>query len=78
MHLFLCFFVTNSVALDRAVRLAQDSGRVLLLSESPSDRLQPAGLVPPGAPPVLSFRYMEGSRRHGLGDLDLVVDDAGH
>jgi hypothetical protein len=51
---------------------------VLLLNESDAERLGQVGTIPPGLPPVLSFRYMEGSRRRRFGDLDLVVDDAGH
>ena len=78
MHLFLCFFLSNSPAVSQAIREVQDSGRVLLLAETPGDRLGPAGVVAPGMAPVLTFRYMEGSRRHGFGGLDLVVDDAGH
>jgi hypothetical protein len=29
-------------------------------------------------PPLLSFRFFEGRQRHRFGDLDLVIDDAGH
>ena len=32
----------------------------------------------PGAPPLLSFRYLEGRQRHRFGELGLVMDDAGH
>ena len=78
MHLLLCFFLANPGAIERAVKLAQDSGRVLLLTETDAERLGQAATIPPGLPPVLSFRFMEGSRRHRFGDLDLVVDDAGH
>ena len=34
--------------------------------------------IAPGAPPLLSFRYIEGQRKHRFGDLGLVMDDAGH
>ena len=34
--------------------------------------------ITPGAPPLLSFRAFEGKSRHRFGDLDLVLDDAGH
>jgi hypothetical protein len=27
---------------------------------------------------LLSFRFFEGKQRHRFGDLDLVIDDAGH
>jgi hypothetical protein len=53
------------------------SGRVLEIAERPSERLSPPR-VAPGAPPVFSFRFFEGKQRHRFGDLDLVIDDAGH
>lgn len=61
-----------------AARRAVASGRATLLGETSEMRLDSARSAPPGAPPVLSFRYMEGERRGRFGDLDLVVDDAGH
>ena len=78
MSLFLCLLLLNSGAIRVAEHYAQVSGRVLLLSDTDADRLGETLHVPPGMPPVLSFRYTEGLRRHGFGDLDLVVDDAGH
>jgi hypothetical protein len=55
-----------------------ESGRVLTLGTSPSQRLQPPARLAPGAPPLLSFRLLEGKMRHRYGKLDLVMDDAGH
>lgn len=54
------------------------SGRVMTLTVSPSERLQPPARLAPGAPPLLSFRLFEGKARHRYGKLDLVMDDAGH
>ena len=54
------------------------SGRIVGISESPSERLAPSSLLSPGAPPVLSFRYFEASDRGRYGDIGLVADDAGH
>lgn len=54
------------------------TSRVLTIGESSSERLQPLGLVSPGQPPLLMFRYLDGKSRHRFGDLDLVMDDAGH
>lgn len=54
------------------------SGRVLMIGETSSSRLTPAVRLAPGAPPILAFRYLDGQARHRFGDLDLVMDDAGH
>ena len=54
------------------------SGRMHTIGESSSDRLRPTAPLAPGDPPVLRFRYLDGKRRHRFGDLDLVMDDAGH
>jgi hypothetical protein len=55
-----------------------ESGRVVVLAENPSDRIIPHSQIAPGQPPLLSFRYFEGKQRQRFGDLDLVLDDAGH
>jgi len=54
------------------------SGRVLAIGEKSSDRLKPEARLAPGKPPLLAFRYFDGRRRHRFGELDLVMDDAGH
>jgi hypothetical protein len=54
------------------------SGRVVNISDSPSERLSPPMLLAPGAPPVLSFRYFDASDRGRFGNLGLMTDDAGH
>jgi hypothetical protein len=54
------------------------SGRVVNISDSPSERLSPPLLLAPGAPPVLSFRYFDASDRGRFGNLGLMTDDAGH
>ena len=54
------------------------SGRVVGMSEPPSERLAPPRLIAPGAPPVLSFRYFDASDRGRFGNLGLMTDDAGH
>ncbi len=78
MVLFLCFSLLRALSVDHAVALARSSDRVLLIGETDAERLGRVPHVPPGKAPVLSFRYIEGSKRHGFGDLDLMVDDAGH
>jgi hypothetical protein len=54
------------------------SGRVVNISERPSERLSPPALIAPGAPPVLSFRYFDATDRGRFGNLGLMTDDAGH
>lgn len=54
------------------------SGRVVELSEPPSERLARPRLIAPGAPPVLSFRYFDAADRGRFGNLGLMMDDAGH
>ena len=54
------------------------SARCVTLAESPSARVAPLRLIAPGPPPFLSFRYYEGRMHHRYGNLDLVLDDAGH
>lgn len=53
------------------------SGRPVEITETLRERLKPPPLAP-GAPPLVSFRFLEGSRRHRFGELGLVMDDAGH
>jgi hypothetical protein len=53
-------------------------GRVVGISEPPSERLSPPMLIAPGAPPVLSFRYFDATDRGRFGNLGLMTDDAGH
>lgn len=66
---------------DRAAQLIEQirlSGQLVELAQPSSERLAPPKGIPPGAPPILTFRYLEGRDRHRFGKLDLIVDDAGH
>jgi hypothetical protein len=54
------------------------SGRVVGISEPPSERLSPPMLIAPGGPPVLSFRTFDAIDRGRFGNLGLMTDDAGH
>ena len=54
------------------------SGRVVEAGNSTTARVSVRKEVPPGAPPLLSFRYYEGKQHHRFGDVDLMLDDAGH
>jgi hypothetical protein len=63
---------------DERLKQVAASGRVQLIGETAAMRLRPASPLAPGAPPILAFRYFDGQARHRFGDLDLVMDDAGH
>lgn len=54
------------------------SGRTVAAGEPAGARVALRKEVPPGAPPLLSFRYYEGKQHHRFGDVDLMLDDAGH
>jgi hypothetical protein len=71
--LWLAAQSTTQVALSSAI-----SARCASFGESPSARVAPSPLIAPGPPPLLSFRYYEGRLHHRYGNLDLVLDDAGH
>jgi hypothetical protein len=54
------------------------SGRVLETGAARIRLSDPRKLIAPGAPPLLSFRYFQGADRHRFGNLDVMLDDAGH
>lgn len=60
------------------LRRIEQSGRLDTLGVSSSERLRPLARLAPGDPPMLAFRYLEDRRRHRFGELDLMMDDAGH
>lgn len=60
------------------IQQISDSGRCADIAESPDSRVAPPRAVPPGAPPLLSFRYYEGALHHRFGNSELMLDDAGH
>ena len=64
--------------LEQLVAQIAVSTRVLQVAENSSDRISKPPAIAPGAPPLLSFRYFDGKQRHRFGNLDLVMDDAGH
>jgi hypothetical protein len=55
-----------------------ESGRLIGMTESPSDRLMPTRGLAPGAPPAFSFRTFDAGDRGRLSDVGLMTDDAGH
>lgn len=77
LALGLLYFLANTRNAAILQQIAA-SGRVLEIAATPSERLRPPAAIAPGQPPVLGFRFLEGKRRHRYGDLDLIIDDAGH
>lgn len=71
------FLLLAEDARDFERRIAE-CGRLAVLTETFSERVAPPPKIAPGAPPLVSFRYFEGKERHRYGQLDLVLDDAGH
>ncbi len=79
--LALCAVATTTGNAEAEAQLFRDierSGRLSLIGVSSSERLKPMGRLAPGDPPMLAFRYLEDRRRHRFGELDLMMDDAGH
>jgi hypothetical protein len=75
---FLFFLFAADPRMAEQIRQIAASGQVVEIASLPSDRLASMPQIPPGTPPLLSFRAFEGKLRHRFGDLDLVLDDAGH
>lgn len=78
MTKLVLLFLLAPASLGDLVKTAAESGRVVGLAESPSDRVDPPRLIAPGAPPVLSFRTFDATERGRLSDVGLMTDDAGH
>jgi hypothetical protein len=74
MKLAVLLFLSAAIAYDEAAVAA----RVTEIATPSSARLAAPARVAPGPPPSLGFRLIEGKLRHRFGDLDLVLDDAGH
>ncbi|MDQ2948424.1 MAG: hypothetical protein M3Y27_21220 [Acidobacteriota bacterium] len=72
--LFIAILQAQTAVLDQIA----NSGRCVTLAETPDARVSPPPAIAPGPPPVLSFRYYEGKTHHRFGDVDLMLDDAGH
>jgi hypothetical protein len=74
----LFLFLAQDPRIAELIRQIAASGQVAEIATPVVDRLAPTTQIPPGTPPLLSFRAFEGKLRHRFGDLDLVLDDAGH
>lgn len=54
------------------------SGRCATVGHTPQQRLMQRPMIAPGAPPVLSFKLYEDAKHHRFGNVDVMLDDAGH
>lgn len=70
--------VPREVLIQQQIEAIARSGRVLEAGEARARLEDPREQIAPGAPPLLSFRYFQGADRHRFGNLNLVLDDAGH
>lgn len=70
--------VPREVLIQQQIEAIARSGRVVETGEARNRLEDPRKQIAPGAPPLLSFRYFQGADRHRFGNLDLVLDDAGH
>jgi hypothetical protein len=77
LALLLLHFAAGS-DLESLLKQISESGRVTELCVASEERIQPVEKLAPGAPPLLTFRLLEGQQTHRFGNLDLVLDDAGH
>lgn len=75
---FVVFLFAPSDPTAALIAKVAASGRVVELATPLSERVTSPPQIAPGAPPVLSFRLLEGQLRNRFGGSDLVLDDAGH
>ena len=78
MTSFLLLALLASGEVERLTKLVAESGQVVEIATPPSERVAPPSRIAPGAPPLVSFRLLDGQMRHRFSNLDLVLDDAGH
>lgn len=76
--LYLCLLLAIDERTAGVIELIAASGQIVEIATPSSERLAPPPPLAPGPPPTLGFRLIEGKLRHRFGDLDLVLDDAGH
>jgi hypothetical protein len=77
-YLFLCLLFALDERTASVIEEIAASGQIVDIATPSSERLHPPAQIAPGPPPTLGFRLIEGKLRHRFGDLDLVLDDAGH
>lgn len=54
------------------------SGRCANLGETAESRVAGPPKIAPGQAPIVSFKYYEDAKHHRFGNIDVMLDDAGH
>jgi len=68
----------GNIAAYEAAAGQEPAPRCADIFESAEERVRPSLKIAPGAPPLLSFRHVEGKRHQRFSGIDLTWDDAGH
>ena len=76
--LILLMMAASTGDLSRVTKEIADSGQVVEIGVTASQRVTPPPQISPGPPPLLSFRYYDAQQRHRFSNSDLMLDDAGH
>ncbi len=76
--LFAAVLTANAADEQVVISAIADSSRSTMFAENAQDRTVPKPSIAPGLAPVLSFRYFQDSVHHRFGNVDLMLDDAGH
>ena len=76
--LILLMMAASAGDLSRVTKEIADSGQVVEIGVTASERVAPPPQIAPGPPPLLSFRYYDAQQRHRFSKSDLMLDDAGH
>lgn len=54
------------------------SGRCASLGEPAEKRVAGPPKIAPGQAPIVSFKYYEDAKHHRFGNINVMLDDAGH
>lgn len=60
------------------IQQVDQTGRCVTVGHTPEQRLHNLPMIAPGQPPVVSFKFYEDSKHHRFGNVDVMLDDAGH
>lgn len=55
-----------------------ESGRCATLGKTAEQRVAGPPKIAPGQAPIVSFKYYEDAKHHRFGNINVMLDDAGH